>query len=48
MGMSGRWKEEANEKKQLRNSKEMLSLLQMGPFHLKKKHLRNNFNFKYF
>lgn len=48
MGMSGRWKEEANEKKQLRNSKEMkkvlcLSLLQMGPFHLKKKHLRNNF-----
>lgn len=40
--MSGRWKEEANEKKQLRNSKEMkkilcLFLLQMGPFHLKKK-----------
>lgn len=48
MGMCGRWKEETNEKKQLRNSKEMkkilcLSPLQMGQFHLKKKHLRNNF-----
>lgn len=48
MGMSGGWQEEANEKKQLRNSTEMrqvlcLSLQRMGPFHLKKKHLRNNF-----